>query len=206
MPQIEVGFDIDVNGIVHVAAKDLGTGRTQSIRITDTVKLSEAEIKRMEDEAKRFEAEDKERMEEVETRNHADSLLWSTEKTLKELGDKVPADVKKKVEGAAAELKTAIQVGDIPDVKAKTAHLLTVSQEIGAAIYQQGQAASANPSGGATHGFEESDTGAGGHQGDAPGPAGQANESSKETRTKKGKGKNSIDVEYEVADNARDKN
>ncbi|MBI4393357.1 MAG: molecular chaperone DnaK [Euryarchaeota archaeon] len=200
MPQIEVAFDIDVNGIVHVAAKDLGTERSQSIRITDTVKLSESEIKRMEDEAKRFESEDKKRVEEVEVRNHADALVWSTEKTLKELGDKVPVDVKKKVEDAAAELRAALQGTDVSEIKTKTDRLLTVSQEIGAAIYQEAQRAEgagapsgpgSSPSG---HAHEETS------HADPGNARGGGEDATTTTRTKKGKGKNSIDVEYEVSD------
>ena len=88
VPQIEVTFDIDANGIVHVSAKDLGTGHEQKVTITASTNLNEDEIKRAVNDAERFAAEDKQRKEEVETRNHADQLVYTTEKTLKELGDK----------------------------------------------------------------------------------------------------------------------
>ena len=140
MPQIEVIFDIDANGIVHVSAKDLGTGNQQQVTITASSNLSEDEIKRAVDEAERFASEDKERKEEVETRNHADQLVYTTEKTLKEMDDKIPADDKAKIEAEVANVKKALEGSDYAVMKSATEKLTEVSYEVFGKVYQQAAA------------------------------------------------------------------
>jgi molecular chaperone DnaK len=135
MPQIEVTFDIDANGIVHVSARDKATGKEQSIRIQASGGLSDADIKRMTEEADRFKDEDKKKRELVETRNNADALVHSTEKTLKELGDKVPAGDKTTIEAAVAELKTAVKSDNSEEIKAKATALAQASLKLGESVY-----------------------------------------------------------------------
>ncbi|MGO1318236.1 MAG: Hsp70 family protein, partial [Cellulomonadaceae bacterium] len=135
MPQIEVAFDIDANGIVHVSAKDRGTNKEQSMTITGGSALPKDEIDRMVKEAEAHAAEDKKRREEAETRNQAEALAYSTEKLLKDNEDKIPEDVKTEVSTAVSELKTALEGEDVDAVKAKQEHLSTVSQKIGEALY-----------------------------------------------------------------------
>ena len=137
VPQIEVSFDIDANGIVHVSAKDLGTGNEQKVTITASTNLSEDEIKKAVREAEQFASEDKARKEEVEQRNHADSLIYSTEKTLKELGDKVSAEDKAKIEAQIADLKKAMEGTDINMIKTGCEKLTEISYEAFGKIYQQ---------------------------------------------------------------------
>ena len=139
VPQIEVTFDIDANGIVHVSAKDLGTGNEQKVTITASTNLNEDEIKKAVEEAERFANEDKQRKESVETRNHADQLVYTTEKTLKELGDKIPADDKKKVEDAISDLKKTLEGDDAAMIKAATEKATEVSYDVFGKIYQQAQ-------------------------------------------------------------------
>ena len=139
VPQIEVSFDIDANGIVHVSAKDLGTGNEQKVTITASTNLSEDEIKKAVREAEQFANEDKERKEEVETRNHADSMVYSTEKTLKELGDKLSADDKAKVEAEVKAVQEALKGTDTAAIKAASEKLTEVSYEVFGKIYQQAQ-------------------------------------------------------------------
>lgn len=141
VPQIEVTFDIDANGIVHVSAKDRGTGKEQSMTITGGSALPKEDIDRMVKEAEEHAAEDKKRREEAEVRNQAESLAYSTEKVLADNGDKVPGEVKTEVESAVAELKTALEGDDIEQVKAKQAALSAVAQKIGEAIYASDAAA-----------------------------------------------------------------
>ena len=143
VPQIEVTFDIDANGIVHVSAKDRGTGKEQSMTITGGSALPKEDIDRMVKEAEEHAAEDKKRREEAETRNQAESFAYSTEKVLADNGDKVPEDVKTEVTTAIAELRTALEGDDIEAIKAKQATLNTVAQKIGEAVYASEQAASA---------------------------------------------------------------
>ena len=145
VPQIEVSFDIDANGIVHVSAKDLGTGNEQKVTITASTNLSEDEIKKAVREAEQFASEDKARKEEVEQRNHADSLIYSTEKTLKELGDKVSADDKAKIEAQIADLKKAMEGTDINMIKTGCEKLTEISYEAFGKIYQQQGAAGSDP-------------------------------------------------------------
>jgi len=149
VPQIEVSFDIDANGIVHVSAKDLGTGNEQQVTITASSNLSEEEIKRAVDEAEKFADEDKKRKEEVETRNQADQLVYSTEKTLKELGDKVEAQDKEFIENGIADLKKALEGEDIEAIKTATERLTEVSYNAFGKIYQQQAAEQQAQQGGA---------------------------------------------------------
>ncbi|MCA1005019.1 molecular chaperone DnaK [Rhodococcus hoagii] len=146
VPQIEVTFDIDANGIVHVTAKDKGTGKENTIKIQDGSGLSKDEIDRMIKDAEAHAEEDKNRREEAEVRNQADSLVHQTEKFIKDNEDKVPADVKEKVEAAITEVKTALAGADIATVKAAVEKLSTESQALGQAIYDA-QAADAATSG-----------------------------------------------------------
>jgi molecular chaperone DnaK len=143
IPQIEVTFDIDANGIVNVSAKDLGTGKQQSVTITGGSALGKDDIERMMADAEKYAEEDRQRREEAETRNRAETLAYSTEKFLAENSDKVPADVKTEVESAIAELKKALESNDTNAIRTASEHAAQVSQKMGSAIYAQSQAASA---------------------------------------------------------------
>jgi len=137
VPQIEVTFDIDANGIVHVSAKDLGTGNQQQVTITASTNLNEDEIKKAVADAERYAAEDKQRKEAAEARNHADQLVYTTEKTLRELGDKIDAGDKSRVESAVADLKKALEGTDDAKIKEETEKCTNVSYEVFGKIYQQ---------------------------------------------------------------------
>ena len=137
VPQIEVSFDIDANGIVHVSAKDLGTGKEQKIRIETSSGLNEQEIEKMVDESQRYAEEDKKKRESIDARNEADSLIYSTEKTLKEYGDKVSAEDKSKVEGALSDLKAAVGGDNIDAIKEKVNALQQASHSLAEAMYKQ---------------------------------------------------------------------
>ena len=153
VPQIEVTFDIDANGIVHVSAKDLGTGKEQSVRIESSSGLSESEIDRMVKEAEANAEADKREREKVEVRNEADSLVYATEKSMKELGDKVAGADKQKIDDAVAALKRALEGDNVEEIKAKTEELKQASYKIAEEVYKQQQAtgAGAGPDmGGAT--------------------------------------------------------
>jgi molecular chaperone DnaK len=141
MPQIEVTFDIDADGILHVGAEDKATGKEQKITITASSGLSDAEIERMVHEADRHRDEDQRRKEEVEARNHADSLIYATEKALRELGDKVPGQVKSDVEAKVQEVRDALAGSDVSLIRRKTDELGTAMQQIGATMYEQPGAA-----------------------------------------------------------------
>ena len=141
MPQIEVTFDIDANGIVHVSAKDKATAKEQSIRIQASGGLSDAEIKRMMDEADRFKDDDRKKREGVEAKNVAEAMIHSTEKSVKELGDKVSGADKGRVESAISELREALKSDDVEAIKAKTAALTQASMKLGEALYGGQQAA-----------------------------------------------------------------
>ena len=183
VPQIEVTFDIDANGIVHVSAKDLGTGKEQHIQITSSSGLSDAEIDKMVKDAEANAAADKARRESVDAKNEADSLIYATEKSIKDLGDKVDGAEKQKVEDAVAALKQALQSDNVEDIKAKTEALKQASYKIAEEIYkQQGAQAGA---------------GAQGAGPDMGGAAGADAGSSSNTGFNKG---NADDVEYEVKD------
>ncbi len=149
VPQIEVTFDIDANGIVHVSAKDRGTGKEQSMTITGGSALPKDEIDRMVKEAEAHAAQDKARREEAETRNSAEQLVYSTEKLLADNGDKLSDDVKSDVNKAIDELKTALEGEDVEPVKAKHEQLVTSAQKIGEALYSSDQASAAAGAGAA---------------------------------------------------------
>ena len=156
MPQVEVTFDIDANGIVQVSAKDKATGKEQQIRIQASGGLNEADIERMVKDAEAHAAEDKQRRELVEARNHADALLHTTERTLAESGDKVAAGDRQSVEAAMQALKEALGSDDVSQIKAKTDALSQAAMKIGEALYRESQAqgggATDGPGGGGTSG------------------------------------------------------
>jgi molecular chaperone DnaK len=135
VPQVEVTFDIDANGIVHVSAKDLGTGKEQSIRITASSGLSKEEIDKMVRDAESHASEDKKKRELIENRNHADSLIYSTEKSLKEFGDKIDETEKKKIEDAIAALKKTMDGNDADAIKKGTEELTQASHKLAEAVY-----------------------------------------------------------------------
>lgn len=141
VPQIEVTFDIDANGIVNVSAKDKGTGKEHQIRIQASGGLSDADIEKMVKDAEANAEADKKRRESVEAKNQAESLVHSTEKSLAKYGDKVSADDKKAIEDAIAALKTSLEGEDAEDIKAKTQALAEVSMKLGQAMYEAAQAA-----------------------------------------------------------------
>ena len=147
IPQIEVTFDIDANGIVNVSAKDLGTGKEQQITITSSTKLSEDEINAKIKEAEQYAEEDKKKKEEVEVKNQAEGMLFETEKQMNELGDKVTADEKYKVDAAREDLKKAVEVNDVEDIKAKIEALTQSFYPISSRIYQEAQQAQASAAG-----------------------------------------------------------
>jgi len=147
VPQVEVTFDIDANGIVHVSAKDLGTGKEQSIRITASSGLSKEEIDKMVRDAESHASEDKQKRELIEARNHADSLIYSTEKSLKEFGDKVDAGEKEKIEDGIAKLKKAMEGNDAAAIKSATEELTQASHKLAEAVYSHAQQAGAGQEG-----------------------------------------------------------
>ncbi|GHU67013.1 chaperone protein DnaK [Spirochaetia bacterium] len=180
VPQVEVTFDIDANGIVHVSAKDLGTGKEQKIRIESSSGLSDGDIDRMVKEAELHAEEDKKEREKAEVRNEADNMVYSTEKNIKDLGDKVNAEDKAKAEEAIADLKKALEGTDLEAIKAKSEALKQVSYKIAEEVYKQ---TGAQP-------------GAGGDAGQAgPGAAGPG-----EAQGNGGNTKSAEDADYEVVD------
>ena len=183
VPQIEVTFDIDANGIVHVTAKDLGTGNEQNITITASTNLSEDEINRAVKEAEQFANEDKKRKDEVETRNHADTLVYETEKTMKELGDKIAESDKSRINAEVENVKSALNGSDSETIKAATEKLTEVSYEVFGKIYQQ----QAQQNGGAA-GFDPN-----------AGAAGSGNNGG--SNSSNGNDDGVVDADYEVVDN-----
>ncbi len=147
VPQIEVTFDIDANGIVHVSAKDMGTGNSQKITITASTNLSDDEIDKAVKEAEQFADEDKKNKEAIEARNNADSLVYQTEKTMKELGDKISADDKSRLEAEVSKVKEALGSDDTDMIKAATESLTTASYDVFGKAYQQADAAGAGAAG-----------------------------------------------------------
>ena len=145
VPQIEVTFDIDANGIVKVSAKDLGTGKEQNITITASTNMSKEDIDKAVKEAEQFAADDKKKREEVDIRNGADQMVFQTEKMLKENGDKLPADVKSDAEAKLNDLKTAVQSGNVDDINAKQEALSQVFEKMYQAAAAAQQAAGAQP-------------------------------------------------------------
>ena len=140
VPQIEVTFDIDANGIVHVTAKDIGTGKSQDVTITASTNMSKEDIDQAVKDAEAYAAEDKKRREEIDTRNGADQMVYQCEKTLKDLGEKVPSDEKAKIEGKLEALKNALKGTDIAEIKAKQEDLQKDFYEMSSRVYQQAQA------------------------------------------------------------------
>jgi molecular chaperone DnaK len=162
VPQIEVTFDIDANGIVNVSAKDKGTGKEQQIRIQASGGLADSDIEKMVKEAEQFAEEDKKRRAAAEAKNNAESLIHSTEKQLAEFGDKVSADVKAEIEKALAEAKTAVESGDADDMQQKSAALTQAAMKLGEAMYKAQQAeteAAAGPDAGTSGPAEEQPAG-----------------------------------------------
>ena len=184
VPQIEVTFDIDANGIVHVSAKDLGTGKEQHVQITSSSGLSEEEIEKMVKDAEANAAFDKAKRESVDARNEADSLIYATEKSVKELGDKVNGADKQKIDDAIAALKKALEGDNTEEIKAKTEELKQASYKIAEEVYKQQQAQGAGP------------------QGSGPDAAGEAGANADSNNSKGGFNKGTADdVDYEVHDN-----
>ncbi|MHB1135414.1 MAG: molecular chaperone DnaK [Coriobacteriia bacterium] len=155
VPQVEVTFDIDANGIVNVSAKDRGTGQEQKITITGTTALSDEEVERMVTDAESHADEDRKRKEEAEVRNTADSLVYGTEKTLVDLGDKVPEDTKSDVEAAIAEAKKALEGDDVEAIKSAMTALQEKSYKLAEIVYQQADAEQAPEGEAAPEGDEE---------------------------------------------------
>ncbi len=172
VPQIEVSFDIDANGIVHVSAKDLGTGNEQKVTITASTNLSDADIENAVKEAEKFASEDKKRKEEIEIRNNADSMVYQSEKTLKDLGDKLGSDDKAKIETEINNVKEALKGTDNDKIKTATEALTQAFYDISSKIYQQNPGAAGGPNPGA--GFDGGAGGFGGGPDAGPG-AGQDN-------------------------------
>lgn len=151
VPQVEVTFDLDANGILHVSAKDLGTGKEQSIKITASSGLSEAEIEKMKNDAESHADEDKKRRDLVEAKNQADSMIYATEKSLKEVGDKVDAETKSSVEQGIAKLKKSMETEDVEVIKADIESLTQASHKLAEIMYSQaskGSDGSAGPGAG----------------------------------------------------------
>jgi len=137
MPQIEVTFDIDANGILKVTAQDKATGRSQHITITASSGLSESEVEKMRKDAELHAEEDRKRKELIEARNNADNTVYAAEKALRDFGEKVPADTKSEVEAKVADVKKAAEGEDVPGIKSATEALGQAIQKIGAAVYQE---------------------------------------------------------------------
>jgi molecular chaperone DnaK len=176
VPQIEVTFDIDANGIVHVSAKDLGTGKEQKIRIESSSGLNESDIDRMVKEAEAHAEEDRREREKAEAKNEADSLIYTTEKTLKDMGDKIGSADKSKIQEAIADLKRALEGSDVQAIKDKTETLKQASYKIAEEMYKN-----AGPQGGA-------------------GTAGATGASGAQGSTGENNTKSAEDVDYEVVD------
>ena len=139
VPQIEVTFDIDASGILHVSAKDLGTGKEQSIKITSSTKLSKDDIDKYVKEAEQYAADDKKKKEEIEAKNEADNLVYATEKSLKEHGDKISQDERLKIEQAINDTKEAIKGGDIAKIKEAKDKLSDASHKLAEEVYKAAQ-------------------------------------------------------------------
>lgn len=192
VPQIEVTFDIDANGIVHVSAKDLGTGKEQKIRIESSSGLSEDEIKKMVKDAELHAQEDQKLKEEVEARNEADSLIYATEKSLTDYGDKINDSERDQINAAIADLKKSLEGSDIADIKAKAESLKQLSYKLAEEVYkaqgaEAGQSDPADPSG-------QSDPS------DQSDPSGSAGPSAGEPGASSSTTDNVEDVDYEVVD------
>jgi len=176
VPQIEVTFDINADGVLNVSAKDLGTGKQMGITITASTKLSDSEKDRMVREAEQYAEADKQAREEAETRNQADTLIYSTEKLIAELGDKIEAGLKGKVQSALEALKSAVKDGGMAEIKAEMEDLQKVVQEAGASVYQQATAQQAQ------------------QQTGSPSPGGDQEQ-----------GKKTVDADYKIVDDEEKK-
>ena len=175
VPQIEVTFDIDANGIVNVSAKDLGTGKEQHITITSSTNMSKDDIDKAVREAEQFAAEDAKRKEEVDVRNQGDQMVYQTEKTLEEMGDKIPASDKAAVESALGKLKETLKGNDTQAIKNATEELTKAFYAVSEKLYQQ--------------------------QGGQPGPdMGGANFGGGQAQGGSGAGPDVVDADYEVVD------
>jgi molecular chaperone DnaK len=186
VPQIEVAFDIDANGILNVSAKDLGTGKQQSIEIKSSSGLSEDEVENMAKDAETHAEEDKKKREVVDLKNQADQLVYSTEKTLKEHGDKVSADVRSNIENAVNNLKEAVKGEDADAIKKTIENLGTVGQELGKVLYEEAAKKQA------TSGPQP--------QPGQPGPTGQTPPPPAEDEPKRKPAEDVIDAEFEAKD------
>jgi molecular chaperone DnaK len=155
IPQVEVTFDIDANGMLHVSAKDKGTGKEQSIRITSSSGLTKEEVEKMKSDASAHAAEDKKKKEEIDTRNQADNLVFQTEKQLKEFGDKVSGDARSKVENAKDQLKEAIKNNNVNTIKSAIDTLNNAWNEASTQMYQQATTPGAQPGAGPQQGPPE---------------------------------------------------
>lgn len=192
VPQIEVTFDIDANGIVNVSAKDMGTGKEQKITITSSTSLSEEEINQKVKEAEQYAAEDSKRKQEVEDRNKAENLIYETEKSLKELEGKIDENEKKEAEDAKEDLKKALEANNPDDIKAKTDALTEKFHKIAEKLYQQQGAAGAGPDMSGMAGGAAGAAGAAGNDGNA---------SSQGSETAGGaSGDNVVDADFTVVD------
>ncbi|MFP4483664.1 MAG: molecular chaperone DnaK [Spirochaetota bacterium] len=191
VPQIEVSFDIDANGIVHVSAKDLGTGKEQKIRIESSSGLSEDEINRMVKDAEQHAEEDKKAREAAEVRNEADTLIYSTEKSLKDYGDKITDQDKEQINNAISELRSAIESNEADQIKAKTEALKQASYKLAEEVYKS----SSGGEQGEASGGDGSGEGAGAAAGDQEAGGGEG----------QGGGDNVEDVDYEVVDDEDNK-
>ncbi len=191
VPQIEVTFDIDANGILHVSAKDLGTGKEQKISITGSSGLSKEEVEKMQREAEVHAEEDKKAKEAIEIKNNADTLAYQSEKQLKELGDKIPADKRKPVEDAIAAVREAINKNDTDAIKRAYDDLQSKFQDISAELYKRASAQAQPPPGS-------------GQTGPQPGPEAGGRPSAEQGGAKRGNG-DVVDAEFEVVDEDKKK-
>jgi len=194
VPQVEVTFDIDANGILHVSAKDLGTSKEQKITITGSSGINKDEINRMVKNAEQFATDDQKKRESVEAKNQAENLVYQTEKLLKEHADKVSEDNKSKVNPAIEALKSAIKDGNADEIKAKMETLNTVMQAVSTDLYSK-----ATKDGHAGHDHAQG-TGSAGGNADGEGQAGKTNEQS----SKKDDGE-VIDADFEMVDDDKNK-
>jgi len=183
VPQIEVAFDIDANGIVHVSAKDLGTGKEQSIKISAPQKLSKDEIEKMLKQAEQFAEQDKQRREFAEARNQADQLIYTTEKSLKELGDKAATSDREAIEQRAKELKETLKSDDLAKIKQGTEALMQASHKLAEEVYKKAQAT--------------------GNRQQATGERGRAQAQEEPAEKSTGKDDKVVDAEFKVEDEGR---
>jgi molecular chaperone DnaK len=187
VPQIEVTFDIDANGILHVSANDLGTGKEQKISITGSSGLSKDEVEKMQKEAELHAEEDKKAKEAIEIKNNADNLAYQCEKQLKDLGDKISGDKKKQVEDAIAGVREAINKNDTDAMKRTYDDLQNKFQEVSAELYKQASA------------------GAGAQAGPQPGPEAQPRPGAEQGAGARGGNGDVVDAEFEVVDEDKKK-